>query len=252
MKLTILGNGSACNGANQASSGYLVREDATAVLMECGTGIMARLQTQCRPDQLSGIVISHMHWDHFCDLMPLRYWFMGAQRSNPNCRIPLVLPPGGKAILDQLSMLTLPSDGPMTAQFDTREYTPGEVIRIGDIALSFAPMVHYSASHAIRLQSPTGTLVFSGDTGPNDALAPFAAGADALLSEASTLEPKPPHAWGHLSAKEAGATAAAAGVRQLLLTHMAATLDPAHGVAEAKAAFAGEVRWAVELETYTV
>lgn len=252
MILTILGNGSATNGPNQASSGYLVREGSTALLMDCGTGIMGRLQTQCRPDQLSGIVLSHVHWDHWCDLMPIRYWFLAAQRSNPECRIPLLLPPGGQALLDQVSMLTQPYDGPMTRQFDTREYKPGESIQLGDITLSFREMVHYSASHAIRVASQTGTLVYSGDTGADGPLGEFAGGADTLLTEASLQGVKPDHGWGHLSAAEAGAFARQAGVKRLLLTHIGATLDRDLSVQEAQTQFKGATRWAVELETYTV
>ncbi|HWI63652.1 MAG TPA: MBL fold metallo-hydrolase [Symbiobacteriaceae bacterium] len=252
MHITILGNGSACNGPNQASSGYLVRENATTLLMDCGTGIMGRLQTQCRPDQLSAIVLSHVHWDHWCDLMPLRYWFLYAQRSNPACRIPLILPPGGRAVIDQVSMITQAFDGPISSYFDTCEYTPGETLQIGDIELSFRLMHHYSDSHAIRLQSKTGTLVYSGDTGPEGALAEFAAGADTLLSEASTQGVKPEQAWGHLSAAEAGMAAAGAGVKRLLLTHIAAALDPARSVEEARSVFSGDVRWAEELQTYVV
>jgi ribonuclease BN (tRNA processing enzyme) len=60
-----------------------------------------------------------------------------------------------------------------------------------------------------------------------------------LLAEASwTYQPNNPPGV-HLSGRDAGEAAAAAGVGRLLLTHVPPWTDPEHVLAEAQAAFSG-------------
>lgn len=254
LKLTILGNGAACNGPNQAGSGYLIQHGNTAVLLDCGTGVFARLQEFLEPKNLQMAILSHTHWDHCCDLMPLRYLFCSRAATDPQASRPyLWLPPGGKAQLDTLSVLLQPHDGPMTKDFRSREYTPDTRIKLGDLAISFAPMTHYVVSYAVRVESPSCSLVFSGDTGPNAALPKFATGADLLLCEASCQGYiKDPRTWGHLTAVEAGIAARTAKVKRLLLTHLRHSLDPEVSIKQAQKEFPGPVEWAREKVVYTV
>lgn len=250
MKVTVLGNGAACNGPGQASSGYLVEHENTAILLDCGTGVFARLQKVFPPEKLSAVAISHTHWDHSCDLMPFRYLLRSIKgETKPR----LLLPPGGKAQLDSIGITLQPHDGAMTDDFDTSEYIPGTEVKVGDATLSFAYMLHYGLSCAIRVDTPSGSLVFSGDTGPNPGLAAFANGADLFLCEASYQGYKKELGmWGHLTAAEAGMAAQKAGVKKLLLTHVWHVLDPEVSVQEAKAEFSGPVGWAREGAVFTV
>ena len=89
--------------------------------------------------------------------------------------------------------------------------------------------------------------MYSGDTGPCPALVELAGGADALLCEATW-----PHTgvWGedggpppgvHLSGRQAGEHAAAAGVGRLLITHVPAWFVGEELLAEAKEVFDGPV-----------
>ena len=64
-----------------ASSSYLVRSDATAVLLDFGTGAFANLLLVLDPSRVDAIVVSHMHADHFFDLVPLRYALKYGSRS---------------------------------------------------------------------------------------------------------------------------------------------------------------------------
>ena len=43
------------------------------LLIDCGTGVLAKLQHFLPLTELTAVVISHMHADHFFDLIPLRY-----------------------------------------------------------------------------------------------------------------------------------------------------------------------------------
>ena len=71
----------------------------------------------------------------------------------------------------------------------------------------------------------------------------FGPGADLVLSEASFQGPGgPPGASSiHLSARQAGQAARAAGARRLMLTHLWPGLDPTASVVEGSEAFGREV-----------
>ena len=67
--------------------------------------------------------------------------------------------------------------------------------------------------------------MYSGDTGPTDALVDLAREADLALFEASFLDgDNPPDL--HLSAREAAVHATRAGVGSLILTHLVPWNDP--------------------------
>ena len=87
---------------------------------------------------------------------------------------------------------------------------------------------------AYRFDTPGGSVVFSGDTGPCDNVRRLAAGADVLVHEAIDLEwmaervnhlPNRDAVMGHLGRahcppEDAGRIAAQAGVRTLVLSHL--------------------------------
>lgn len=88
-------------------------------------------------------------------------------------------------------------------------------------------------------------IVYATDTRPCPALQTAAAGADLLCMDATYADdadlPKA-KLYGHATCREAGALAAAAGVRRLWLTHYsAAVTDPAPGLAAAQSAFPAAV-----------
>jgi ribonuclease BN (tRNA processing enzyme) len=85
--------------------------------------------------------------------------------------------------------------------------------------LSFAAVRHYVSAFAVRVQSGSATMVYSGDSAPCDALTRLARGCDLFLCEASLGDEEEREPRGHSSAREAGETARAANVASLALTH---------------------------------
>ncbi len=253
MKLTILGASAARPNGDDASAGYLVQSDTTSILLDCGAGVVSKLQATYPPHRLDAAVISHLHSDHTLDLVALRY---GLKYAPPGLAapIPLHLPPGGAEFLARLgAVFAIGGEAQQDFWGDVlavREYgdvlARSEPLIIGDLALRFAPMPHYVPVWAIRVKELTTgrVLTYSADTGPQGTLAEFAAGSDLLLCEATVLEQAPgsdPAHWGHLTATEAAEIAAAAGVRQLVLTHVWEELGFDNYLTAARAAFAGPV-----------
>ena len=92
-KLTILGSSPAWTNPDGAGSGYLLRQGSTAVQIEAGSGTFGRLRAVLSVDQLSGVVISHVHGDHFLDLVPLCYGLRYG-RLRGGIPLPVFVPPG--------------------------------------------------------------------------------------------------------------------------------------------------------------
>ena len=72
MKMTILGCYGPYPAAGGACSGYLVQEAGCTILLDCGNGVLSRMQEHIDFLQLDAALISHLHADHLSDLMILR------------------------------------------------------------------------------------------------------------------------------------------------------------------------------------
>lgn len=219
MKLTILGMSPSFPNPGGASSGYLFQSGSTNLLVDCGHGVGGVLEAAMDPRDLQGIVISHMHPDHFFDLVPLTYAFRFAFTGAPP--VPLFLPPGGKDLLQLLqSVLHLPDDF-FTQRFRVAEYQPASALSVGVVVIQFAPTKHYIDAFAMRLSAPQdGSIVYSSDTGWAPEVIALARGADLGLIEATSLEyPDGEEFHGHLTAELAGKLASEAEIGQLVLTH---------------------------------
>jgi ribonuclease BN (tRNA processing enzyme) len=101
---------------------------------------------------------------------------------------------------------------------------PGS-FELGPFEVTLARTAHPIECYAIRLTAGGRSLVYTGDTGPSERVVELALGADVLLAEAAH-PPGPDLPPGlHLTGREAGQHAAAAGVGRLLLTHIPSWVD---------------------------
>ena len=70
--LHVLGCAPASGNPGEACSGYLVTAGGSRVLLDCGPGVLSSwLARDAAP--LDAIVLSHLHFDHVADLIPLGY-----------------------------------------------------------------------------------------------------------------------------------------------------------------------------------
>jgi ribonuclease BN (tRNA processing enzyme) len=188
-------------------------------MLDCGTGALGALREICDYAALDAVVITHMHADHFFDLVPLRYGltYGPSLRATP---LPVWLPPGGEAVLRTVcSGFGRDRATDFLAAFEIRTYDRQTRIELGGVTLSFAQVRHYIDAFAVRAHTETATFVYSGDSAPCDALIDLAHGCDLFLCEASLGTSGESEPRGHSSAREAGEIAHAAGVRALALTH---------------------------------
>jgi ribonuclease BN (tRNA processing enzyme) len=248
MELTVLGCSPALPNPGSASTGYLLTSGLTRLLVDCGHGVCGQLRAAIEVPNLSAIVITHMHPDHYFDLVPLAYaYYFGKLPA-----IPLHLPPGGRAVLDALaSAAGIPSTF-FPSLFEIEEYDPAGSLRIEPLSLAFAPIKHYIPGYAIRFQEGDSSLIFTADTARFDPVIELARNATAGLFECAVLRYESENErLGHLDAEAAGTMAKDAGVGSLILTHY-----PANQSAEilpiASEAFGGPVELARDGATFPI
>jgi ribonuclease BN (tRNA processing enzyme) len=256
LTLTILGAGPAAPNPGGANSGYLVRQADRAVLLDCGPGTAGQIALHVDPGLLGGAAISHFHPDHYFDLVALYYLRKFSPRRSG--RLPVWLPPDGRAFLDRFGRLVGKRPAMLEDVFELCEYQDGVRVDIAGLDFSFHPVQHYIPAYAMRVRGNDGAvLVFSGDAAPCAQLSRAARDADLFLCESALLEPsqdeRNPAQRGHLTAAEAATAAAEAGARRLLITHYRSSPEAdAHHLRTARANFDGPVELARPRATYVV
>jgi ribonuclease BN (tRNA processing enzyme) len=235
--LTILGTASGGRVADAGCAAYLVTYEDTSLLLDCGPGTLGSLRAEMGVHALDGVFISHMHSDHFLDLVALNValWTepLPASAAGHRRRIPVYLPPNGLATLAAVfRALTLNVSGSTASRWadalDCREYAPGETIAAGRLSPTIVgPMQHATPDYGVRVAAGAGVLGYTGDTAPCDAARDLARESTVLLAESTYPEPGTNPTAGHTSAHELGELAAKAGCRSLIATHFAYARWPA-------------------------
>ncbi|MGB0871878.1 MAG: MBL fold metallo-hydrolase [Solirubrobacterales bacterium] len=263
MRVTVLGKSPSWQDAGGACTGYLVEDGGTSVLVDCGNGVFAKLRGVRDYTSTDAIVVSHMHSDHFFDLIPYAFALSYAPRQqpvpiarwkgvDPPPRPKLYLPPGG---LDVINRIVDAIDVPdlIENSFAVSEYDPGANLAIGPLELNFQAVPHYIPTWAIGLRDAANKrFVFGADFRPNDEIVDFAKDADLFAIESTLPRPERDGDRGHLTPSEAGEHGWRAAVKQLLLTHISDELDPLWAKSEAESTFGDSVAVAAEGSVYVL
>jgi ribonuclease BN (tRNA processing enzyme) len=242
LSVTVLGCDGSHAGAGGAASGYLVRSWATgtSVWLDAGPGTFANLQRFCDPVGLDAIVVSHEHSDHWSDISG----FVTAAHHTLRWRrepVPVLAAPGVEARLGK------EAEGILA----WRTVGDGEGADVGGLRLRFSRTDHGPVTLAVRLEGEGAALGYSADSGPGWSLDALGRGLDLALCEATYTQEYEGTAQ-HMSGREAGRTAKAAGARRLVVTHRWPTMAAGAVGAEAAAAFGGPVAQAAVGRGYSL
>lgn len=243
MKLTALGNTGRYLAPLAGGSSYLLEHEGARVLLDAGPGARAAL-AELGGNPLDAVWISHTHFDHLLDLPTLG----GALDDDAR----IYVPRGERRRLDALAQ-AYAWGGPFEMQGGIVEVEAGEEVRIGPLLARFARTQHSAPSMAARFEADGRAIVYASDTAPCDALRALARGADLLLAHTllPTVEPGAEHARIHTTADTAGALAAEAKARRLLLSHRYHE-SPDGAMREAAASHVDGVELARDGEEYLV
>ncbi len=231
--LTVLGCDGSYPGPGGAASGYLVRTASVTIWVDAGSGTFANLQRWCEPGEVDAVVLSHEHPDHWGDLESFAVVCQYFLERQPAA---VYAPPG-------LRQHCYCAESPA---LDWRVVEPSERLAVGDLLLSFGATDHGPPTLAVRFDRTDGSggsLAFSADSGPDWSVEELGGGIGLFLCEA-TFTRDHEGVPGHLSGRQAGTMAAAAGVGRLMVTHRWPTVSASALEAEASEAFGGPVEQA--------
>jgi ribonuclease BN (tRNA processing enzyme) len=238
MRLTVLGAGPAYTDRQDASGAcYLVTHESTHLLLDLGQGSFPRIFRATRPEAIDAVAVSHLHPDHFIDLVPLRHYLR--YEFVPPRRVRILGPSELAARIDALHA----EPGFTAAALDVETLGAGEHV-VGSLSVTARLVTHTAESYAIRV-APAGVqapgLVYTGDCGRADDVVPLVRAGDALLAEVSFGAGPVPSGVAHLDGPAVGRLATAAGAGRVLLTHILLGQDPEAAVTSCRTAYDGPV-----------
>lgn len=261
MRLTVLGCSGSGPGPASPASGYLVRAGDAALTLDLGNGTFGALQRHLDPWALDGALFSHLHSDHCSDFAALAVHrrHHPAPPVDPTRQRLAVLAPAEAPDRFAAAYAASAAERAGTDLTDVFAFCPidnGSSAQVAGVTVRAGRVEHLCEAYALRLEHGGRSLVYSGDTGPCDGLVQLARGADVLLCEATW--PHVTQAWDepppgvHLSGRQAGEHAAAAGAGRLLLTHVPVWYDGQALLAEAEEVFDGPVELVAPDASYDV
>jgi len=251
LSLVTVGTGTVAPSATRGSPAHWVERDGLRLLLDCGPGTMHHLvRFGLAWEQVTHIALSHFHPDHFGELPALLFALRHATtRIEP---VVVLGPPGTVQLVRRLA------DGFGDWMLDpgypigVLDVQAGEPFPLGssDVTLDVHRTPHTPESVALAVQGPEGRIVYTGDTGPSDALGRWAEGADLLLAECSLPDDRA--IAGHLTPASAGRLARVAGPKQLVLTHFYPQVETVDIRAVVAREYPGPVTLAGDGDRFTV
>lgn len=263
MRLTVLGKSPSWQDAGGACSSYLLQSQGTNLVVDFGNGAFAKLRQFVDYVDVHAMVISHLHADHFLDLVPYAYALTYAPRQQPvavppfwegtdHPAKPILHVPSGARDTFRRIVGSWGNEDLIENAFDLREYSPDEGLEVGAMKIRFAEVPHFTQTHAIEIAADGGRVTYGADHSPTDTIIDFARDTDLLLIEATLPRPERQGPRGHVTPAEAGEHGRRAGAKRLVLTHISDELDHEWARREAEATFGGPVDVAAEGATFDI
>ena len=254
MKIRLLGTGTPTPSLSRMSSGYMIEMGNQVILFDHGPGAYHRMmEAGIKATQVTHVFFSHLHYDHCLDYarLVLTRWDQGAGKI-PELKV------FGPAFLKRMTELLFAREGvygpDLTARTEhplsldiyqarggvlprrwpapeVRELSGGSVVEEKGWQVKAAGVPHVQP-HLIclgfRFEAPEGIFVYSGDSGPSEAMVKLAEGCDVLVHMCHYLsgsELSPDLAKGTSGHLEVAEVAQQAGAKNLVVSHVTEQMD---------------------------
>jgi len=207
MRVTVVGCAGTFPGPDSPASCYLLEAEGFRMVIDLGNGALGVLQRFAGLFSIDAICLSHLHDDHCIDMGA--YW-VARQYAPDGSRPPI------------------PVYGPRDAAAQVvPDLGPGAEVPDGSPRFGFCDL------------KPGTTEIGPFRVTADRVNHPVETGADVLLCEASFLDGQNTRPDLHLTARQAAAHAARAGVGHLVLTHLVPWNDRDRTLAEADGIYRG-------------
>lgn len=253
IKIIPLGTVSPYPKGTKNCPGFLIKYKDNNIMLDCGNGSTRLLDMENDLKNLK-IFISHLHPDHYGDLVSLLqaisvYKKYGMVNTNIDIYIPTTKVMEKENYTDDdgwgcsRTIETNAIDYKYIKKYAEKigvsfhDYSTFTNVKVDDINITNIEVPHPIESHAIKLENKDFKIVYSSDTGTNNDLRKFAENTDLFICESTFLKGQYREKDGHLFAHEAAEIAYDANVKKLLLTHFWPEIDKEMYVKEASKIF---------------
>jgi len=200
-EFVILGTSSGPNSeATRAQPANALLVQGQLYLVDAGDGAVAQLaKAGLRLPAVRAVFLSHLHFDHTAGMFAVLGLRMQLEQRG---RLQVFGPPGTKALVDGLLAAAAPAmragygipGQTWSADIEVVELTDGATVPLDGFEVVVVENSHFSlpdgdagapegVSLSYRFNLPDRAIVYTGDTGPSEALVALARGADLLVSE---------------------------------------------------------------------
>jgi ribonuclease BN (tRNA processing enzyme) len=225
MRLTAVGSGDAFGSGGRFNTCFWLETAKGTLVVDFGASSLPALKARgLDPNAIDGIVLSHLHGDHFGGLpfLLLDYQFL-ARRERP---LTIAGPPGTRARLEAAMEVFFPKMSANKWRFawSVEEIAVGVEADVLGHGLRTAEVIHQSGapSTALRLTDGARVFAYSGDTEWIDALLGIADGADLFICECYAYAGS--KITGHISWEILQQKLPALRAKRIMITHMNPTM----------------------------
>jgi ribonuclease BN (tRNA processing enzyme) len=220
VRVTFLGTGNAFADGGRSHACIYVRARDSSLLLDCGGSALPALKRHADLERVDGIVVSHLHGDHFGGIPYVLMDQHFAGRARPLTIV------GPRELEERLRAVCvgLYADffGRTRLGFPVRYVTfGGKNTELAGGSLSAHPVLHVPESdpHGVRLRVDGKLIAYSGDARWSESLPTLARGADLFICEATNFSRDDPS---HISYVTLMSHRSELDSRRIVLTHLGA------------------------------
>jgi ribonuclease BN (tRNA processing enzyme) len=219
-----LGSGDAFGSGGRNQACIQVEDNDRRVLLDCGaSSLIAMKRLGVEPNDIGGILISHLHGDHFGGIP---FFVLDAQLvSKREPPLTIAGPPGLEQRVMQAMEVLFPGSSQVQQKFEFRfvELPDRRGSTIAGTTVTAFEVVHASGApaYALRIEVGGRTIAYSGDTEWTDKLRKVADGADLFICEAYYFDKQVKF---HLDYKTLSSHMPEIRCKRLILTHMSSDM----------------------------
>ncbi|MBP5357295.1 MAG: MBL fold metallo-hydrolase [Clostridia bacterium] len=184
-------------GAGFATNCFVVDNGKAKIVLDMGSGALSTLKKYCKLDEIDAFILSHLHFDHFCDILPLSY--TGKERK-------VYCPAGPQEFYSLLKNHT---------SFRLGTIDKDSTISIGGMKITFSPVVHPIETYSIKISEGDKFFVYTSDTVWFDGLPQLVKGASLVLADCTSRARTP-----HMTPYEGAKLRELSGVKRIIGVHM--------------------------------
>jgi len=223
MRLTILGMNGPFPAPGGATSGYFLAAGETSIALDMGCGTLARLTALTPPEELTALLLSHWHYDHCSDVLPLIFRLEACATKSLHIYAPA----------DENALVRRAVQG--CGKIVLHDVHPGETFTVGALQVTAFAARHPVPAVMYRIEGGGKTFCYTGDTNTVEGLADFARNADFLLADGLFTDSTWAEGKPHLSAAHVAQLAKDADVHRFVITHLNPAIDPETQLRQARA-----------------